>query len=404
MVGLNTDILIVGAGPVGSTLAGLLGQAGIECDLLHTGATIPAREAAVVDPRALAITHASARILRSFGLWQQLPRERIGYFQRMYVWDENSKGEVEFNAASICESTLGYIIEQSVIQAGLDNILDLMPAVSVHHGVSVMGLTKEDEQLIVALDDGRRIRAKLVVAADGVQSTIRGLAGIDYKTRDYAQQAVACVVNTVLPHQHVARQRFLSHGPLAFLPMSEPDQCGIVWSTTPEHARQLLAMEDELFNVELQSAFDSTLGDVTACGPRVAFPLKRAQAEHYCQPRLALIGDAAHCVHPLAGQGANLGLLDAASLFEIIQTAIDRKRDVGSVSVLRRYQRWRKGENYFMMMVFEGFKTLFEMQNTPFPLLRESGMTLFNNMEPLKQRIMKRAMGLDGDLPEVARA
>lgn len=396
--------MIVGAGPVGSTLASLLGHAGVDCCILDTGGNTLDKTDNNIDPRALAITHASKRIMQSFDLWRHLPTERIGYFQNMHVWDENSQGEVAFSCRDMCESTLGYIIEQSVIQTELNKMLTVLPTVDVYSDVSVIDLSEEDGGIIVALEDGRRLKSQLLVAADGSHSTIRELAGIDYKTHDYAQQAVACVVNTFLSHAHVARQRFLSLGPLAFLPMYAENQCAIVWSTAPEHARQLMNLEDEQFRTELQNAFESTLGDITGSGPRAVFPLRRAQAERYCLSRIALVGDAAHCVHPLAGQGANLGLLDAASLFEVLYEARLKKKDVGRLSVLRRYERWRKGENHLMMMVFEAFKYLFESQKTPLPLLRETGMKLFNNMEPIKQQVMRRAMGLEGDLPEIARA
>ena len=403
MANIDTEILIVGAGPIGSALAALLGKEGIECTLLNTGIKATQKTDPNIDPRALALTHASVRILQSFDLWQQLPVDRIGYFSGMHVWDENGTGEVEFDSAELCEASLGYIIEQSVIQAGLDKALDVMPTVKVHQDVVVIGFTNEGDRVVVALDDGRRLSTRLIIAADGARSQVRELAEIQYKVHDYEQTAVACVVNTVLPHEHIARQRFLAHGPLAFLPMAQSNQCGIVWSTSPEHAQHLINVEEEEFKVELEAAFEHTLGEILECGPRVAFPLKRAQAERYCQERLALVGDAAHSVHPLAGQGANLGLLDVASLFEVLQAAKQKNKDVGALHILRRYERWRKGENYFMMMVFEGFKHLFENQSGPIPRLRNSGMNAFNNLPLLKQQVMKRAMGLEGDLPELAR-
>ena len=404
MAHIDAEILIIGAGPVGCTLAALLGKAGIECTLLNTTAGAAAKTDSGPDPRALALTHASVRILQNFALWRQLPEERIGHFSAMQVWDENGTGRVEFNSAELCESRLGHIVEQTLIQTGLDKVIAALPAVTVHTDLVVLELSKQDDKITIALNDGRRLSAGLIVAADGVHSQVRELAGIEYKIHDYGQSAMACVVHTSLPHEHIARQRFLTHGPLAFLPMAESNQCGIVWSTLPEHAQHLLNSEESAFKTELQQAFDHTLGEVVACGPRVVFPLKRAQAKCYCQDRLALVGDAAHSVHPLAGQGFNLGLLDAASLFEVIQAAKQRHKDAGTLPVLRRYERWRKGENYFMMMAFEGFKYLFENQSRPVPQLRNAGMHAFNHLPPLKQKVMRWAMGLEGDLPELARA
>jgi len=403
MAHIDTEILIAGAGPVGCTLAALLGKAGMECSVIDTAAR--AEKAGFgPDPRALALTQASVRILQNLDLWRALPKARIGHFSAMRVWDEHGTGVVEFDSADLCEPSLGYIVEQSLIQAQLVKTLDALPGVELHKELAVVGLSRQADRLIVALDNGRRLSTRLLVAADGACSQLRELAGIAYEIHDYEQVAIASVVETTLPHEHIARQRFLRHGPLAFLPMAQAKQCGIVWSTSPRHAQHLLASEAQAFHLELQQAFDHTLGEILASTPRVAFPLRRAQAQRYCQSRLALIGDAAHSVHPLAGQGANLGLLDAASLFEVIQTARQKNKDIGALPVLRRYERWRKGENYFMMMVLEGFKYLFENQSRPWPQLRNAGMKTFNRLSPLKHQVMRRAMGLSGDLPKLAQA
>ncbi len=424
---LDAEIVIIGAGPVGATLAGLLGRAGMDCLVLNTAAKTSTRTSAKTDtkpaatstpdpdPRTvattrtmtpimtLAITPASRRILEHLDLWRQLPKERIGYFRRIRVWDENGGGAVEFDSAELCEAALGYIIEQALIQAALDELLEVLPTVSIQRNATVIDLKAEEEKMSVALADGRSFSARLIVAADGADSATRKLAGIHYEGRDYVQQALACVVKTARPHEHIARQRFLTRGPLAFLPLADPQHCGVVWSSTPEHVRDLLALDEEHFRRELQTAFAQNLGEVLHSSPRLAFPLQRAQAQRYCRPRFALVGDAAHSVHPLAGQGANLGLLDAASLFEVIQAARQNNKDVGSLAVLRRYERWRRGENYLMMMAFEGFKYLFETQTRPLPALRNAGMRIVNRLGPLKKQIMRRAMGRAGDLPQLAK-
>jgi len=253
-------------------------------------------------------------------------------------------------------------------------------------------------------ENNKPLRTKLVVAADGFNSGTRDLAGIDYYIHDYHQTAVACVVTTEFPHEEVARQRFLTDGPLAFLPMAVNNRCAVIWSTSPDHARRLAALQADEFHVELQDAFENTLGQILDSGPRVVFPLKRARAARYCKDRLVLIGDAAHSIHPLAGQGANLGLLDAACLAQILMQARQQRKDMGSRSILRKYERWRKGENETMMMVMDGFKYFFEKQNEPLPLMRNTGMTLVDAAGPVKHWIMRRAMGLTGDLPDAARA
>jgi 2-octaprenylphenol hydroxylase len=260
----------------------------------------------------------------------------------------------------------------------------------------------ENSAVRLELQDGTCLTARLIVGADGGRSRIRELAGIACPAYDYHQQAFACVVETELVHESIARQRFLTEGPLAFLPMADPRTSGIVWSTSPRHAGELLAMDETEFNQALAAAFAYRLGAVVRSGPRAAFPLQHAHAERYCLPRLALVGDAAHTVHPLAGQGANLGLLDAAALAEIITGAWEGGRDIGAYGVLRRYERWRRGENLLMMKTMQSFKCLFASRLRSVRCLRNIGLDLVDMMDPVKRLIMRRASGLAGDLPRAA--
>lgn len=401
MTGLDADVLIVGGGPAGATLAGMLGSKGVACIVIDAASRRPLTDNA--DPRTLAITLASAHILGDFGLWERLPLDRLGYFRRMLVWDANGKGRIGFDCDDLGQPTLGYVIEQAVLQKGLDDVMDFFPSVTVHRNETVLELEWGTNGIRVIPEHGRPLQARLVVAADGFNSGIRDLAGIDYYIHDYDQTALACVVTTELPHEDVARQRFLTHGPLAFLPMAGKNRCAVIWSTLPERARELAGMELDEFNMELQEAFEDALGQISDTGPRAVFPLKRARAAHYCKDRLTLIGDAAHSIHPLAGQGANLGLLDAACLAQILLQAGQRQKDIGNLSILRKYERWRKGENEIMMTVMDGFKYFFERQTNPLPLVRNTGMSLVDRAGPLKHWIMRRAMGLSGDLPDAAR-
>ena len=401
---MDFEVVIAGGGLAGSVLAALLSRSGIHCLVLEPRQPGQTATPGWTDPRALAITPASRRVLEAVGVWKRLPTDRVGWFRGMQVWDENGRGRIEFDGGEIGAAALGYIIEQSVLQAALDQVIDFYPGISTDHQHRIQGWEEDTECLSITLSNGDQVHAQLLVAADGRDSPTRELAGIAYRLHDYRQQAVACVVRTTLAHGHVARQRFLRRGPLAFLPMADDHQCGIVWSTTPAHAGELLALAPEAFNRELEIAFAGSLGRIEQSEARAAFPLGRAQAERYCDHRLALIGDAAHCVHPLAGQGANLGLLDAASLAEVVAAAHDRQRDIGARTVLRRYERWRRGENRLMMSVLEGFKYLFENQSTPVALLRNAGLDCVDSLPFLKYRIMRRAMGMEGDLPAVARA
>jgi 2-polyprenylphenol 6-hydroxylase len=400
---LDAEVLIVGGGLAGNTLAGLLGSEGIDCIVIEAASRIDQAETYPNDPRALAITHASQQILSSIDVWQRLPKERIGRFRGMYVWDQNGNGEIDFDSVDLCQPELGHIVEQSVLQGVLEQVIGFMPKVRVYHNTCLEDIQWYADHARVSLNNGEKLSVQLVVGADGARSASREMAKIGSKIHDYRQKAVACVVKTALAHENIARQRFLTDGPLAFLPMHNEKQCGIVWSTTPEHAEVLLALDMAGFNLALQEAFDYTLGEVVESEQRAGFSLRRAEAERYCEQRFVLIGDAAHSVHPLAGQGANLGLLDAASLAQLVLEAKARDRSIASRRVLRAYERWRKGENKTMMMTMEGFKYIFENQSSPIPMLRNKALDFANSFNPLKHTIMRHAIGLSGDLPLLAK-
>jgi len=258
------------------------------------------------------------------------------------------------------------------------------------------------EHITLQLADGRRPTSRLLVGADGARSQVRELAGIRERTRDYHQQALVATVRCEQPHQRTARQRFLPTGPLAFLPLDQPDTCAVVWSTTPEEAERLERLASGPFASELAEAFEHRLGAVELAGRRGRFPLIRGHAGDYVRPRLALVGDAAHHIHPLAGQGANLGLMDAATLAHCLRQARDQGHDdPGRWLSLRRYARWRRGENLKMILAMDLFRDLFGNANPLLAGIRGCGMNLLDRLAPAKETIMRHAMGLEGDLPEV---
>jgi len=396
------DIIIIGGSMVGSALACALGGSRLRVAVLEASEPVAVVGHGDYDLRVSAITRASQRIFEAVGAWDAMTALRASPFRHMHVWDAGGSGVIHFDSAEVGEPTLGHIIENRVVQESLlararafDNVTVLRPAAMDVFTVHSDGVT-------VRLQDGSEIGARLLVGADGARSSVRAQAGIEVRGWAYDQTAVVATVRTERGHQETAWQRFLPTGPLAFLPLGD-GSCSIVWSTTPEQAEMLLGQGEDEFLRRLGEAFDLTLGAVTATGPRAAFPLRLRHASHYVQPRLALIGDAAHTIHPLAGQGVNLGLLDAATLAEVLLDAAARGRDLGDVAVLRRYERWRKGDNLAMMAAMDGFKRLFGTGVTPVRLLRNAGLRLVNGAGPLKRVFIRQAMGLGGDLPRLAR-
>lgn len=398
------DLIIAGGGMVGSALACALGETDLRIALLEGAPLDHIRPESEPDLRVSAISRASQRIFAAVGAWDGMTAWRVSPFRDMRVWDAAGFGHIHFDSATIGEPLLGWIIENRVIQHALLERAQHLSAVELLCPTTLdIAEPLNGSGWRVQLDDGREFTARLLVGADGAQSKVRQLAGIDTRGWNYEQKAVVGNVRTAQPHQETAWQRFLPTGPLAFLPLQD-GRCSIVWSTTPEQADTLLALDDAAFAEALAEAFDQRLGEIVEVGPRGAFPLRLQHTRDYVRPGLALIGDAAHVVHPLAGQGVNLGLLDAATLAEVILDAITAGQEIGAFKVLRRYERWRKGDNLLMLGVMDGFKRLFSNPLPPVQLLRNLGLNLTDAAGPLKNLIARRAMGLAGDLPRLARA
>ena len=396
----DADVIIAGAGLTGNTLAGLLADRGIQCLILDE--FTPKQTAQRPDPRTLAITRASENILRATGAWNQLSADSLSVFNKMQVWDETSSGRIEFDSAEICQPNMGYIIEQKILERATNVANQQKSLIKTIHAVYPEQINSNNGNVELLLSDDSKISGRLLVGADGSRSRVRKLANIDYPIHDYHQTALACRVKTAVTHDKTARQRFLQTGPLAFLPLNDPHYCGIVWSTSPAQAQELVSIPEEEFMQRLGMAFEHVLGDIMKVEFRTTFPLQHAQAEQYCLPGLVLIGDAAHTVHPLAGQGANMGLLDAATLAEVLCKDPDDKCLL-KYSALRRYERWRKGENLMMLKTMQILKELFASRMESVCYLRSTGMKILDYIHPLKNRLMRHAMGLSGDLPLVAR-
>lgn len=386
------DVAIVGGGLVGLSLAALLGRAGIQVALLEANEPVRQWPEDSIDLRVYAITRASQRLFSEVGAWEAMQR-RAGPFRDMRVWDAGGRGDIHFDSAEVGEPCLGHILEARVIEAALlDSIADL-PCVHRYCPALVKGFTDCGDLQRIELEDGTLLAARLLVGADGKNSRVRDHAGIHAQVSDYGQQALVAVVATERPHAETAWQRFLPTGPLAFLPLFD-GRCSIVWSATSTEAQRLVQLEDAAFCEALGEAFGFRLGKVLDCGERVLFPLLRQSAQHYVRPRIALVGDAAHVIHPLAGQGVNLGLKDARELADTLLTAQAQGRDVGALAVLRRYERARKGDNLLMMSLMDAFKQLFGTPAAPLRWARNAGLNLVDAVPALKNQIMRSAMGL----------
>ena len=405
---MQADLIIVGAGMVGSALALALEHSGLEILVVDGGplSVKPFAAEGAFEPRVSALSAASQRILERLGVWDGIAARRVSPYRDMRVWDGSGTGSVHFAAASVHAEVLGHIVENRVVQdALLDRLHDSQ--IGLLGSARLEQLRRSGDGWLLTLADGRELRAPLLVAADGANSAVRRLAGCATREWDYLHHAIVTSVRCERPHQETAWQRFTDDGPLAFLPLArQGDQhwCSIVWSTVPAEAERLMALDDEAFRHELGKAFEWRLGQVTAADPRLCIPLRQRHAKRYVESGLALIGDAAHSIHPLAGQGVNLGFLDAAVLAEVLQHALQRGEQPNDVRVLSRYERRRMPHNLAMMAAMEGFERLFQADPLPIRLLRNSGLNWVDELPDAKALFVRRALGLVGDLPALAQA
>ncbi len=398
------DVVIHGGGMAGLTLAAALRDSDLRVALVEPQRLRRWRGGDEYELRVIAVSIASERILQALGCWEDIATARASPFREIEVRDSESSAVLRFDGADIAAPHLGHIVENLLIQTVLYDRVSDAANIDLFIPAAIRELRPERERHIkLVLDDGREILTRLLVGADGAASPVRDLAGIGCDAGSYGQVGIVGVISTERPHREIARQRFLPGGPLAFLPLSD-GRCSIVWSVPEKERERLLSLDADRFCEELSAASFGMLGQVLTVGERAAFPLRRQHAHRYVAPRVALIGDAAHVIHPLAGQGANLGFLDAAALAQTILETAARGRDIGGVAALRRYERWRKGDNLLMQRAMDGFHLLFGTRNPLVVGLRTLGLELTERLPPAKALYMRHAMGLGDDLPELAQA
>lgn len=395
------DVLIVGGGMVGAAVACGLGDSPLRVGVLENEMPPAFSPDQPHDLRVSALSIASKNIIATVGAWHGVTERRYCPFRRMRVWE--NEGDTEFCSDDIKQPELGYIVENRVTQLALldrlqtfANITLICPADIRHIRYSV------DQASEIELDDGRVLSAKLLVAADGRHSKVRQAVGLGLTSWDYEQHALVVYIETAYGQQDITWQRFVPTGPQAFLPLTG-HYGSIVWYHSPDEVRRLQALPPELLKDELVAAFPACLGEVKQVLGTASFPLRRQHAQHYVKHGVVLVGDAAHTINPLAGQGVNIGLLDAAALAEVLVEATGKGQNIAEVSVLQRYEKMRRIENLKMMTVMDAFYQVFSNDWMPVKLLRNLGLGLAERIWPAKYLVMRNAMGLEGNLPKLAR-
>lgn len=401
-------VVIVGAGMVGAALACALADAGIEALVLEAGGLNTQADWPVddVDPRVSALSLASQNLLTHVGAWHSIEAmQRLQDYQDMYVWDACGTGHIEFKASEQHLPNLGHILENKTITTALHQQLQ-QRGIEVWSQVQLQDMSPQSEsprRLYFA--DGRQITTDLVVGADGANSKVRQLSGLATREWDYPHHALVTRVATELPHDNTCWQRFTENGILAFLPLRSPtvsqagSHCSIVWSQPALPAERLRDLAADEFCSELERAFEGRLGKILATDERYVIPLRQRHAKRYVQAGLVLVGDAAHTIHPLAGQGVNLGFLDVASLVQTLTHAQQHGLPLGALKVLQQHQQRRRPDNLRMMALMESFARVFGNQHPLLSAIRNSAMQVMQSLAPIKQHLAQEALGVGTHLP-----
>jgi len=391
MTRFDADVVVVGAGMVGAALAAALKGSNLSVVVVDAGGAPAPLPTSHYGLRVSAVSPGTRSILEAVGAWSRLDAARVGPYDSMFVWDAASSGEIRFDAAEIGEPWLGYIVENDHIHHAL---LEAVAAANVdlRFDEPAASLVVERDGCRLLLENGESLSARLVVGADGARSWVRRQLGIEVDSRLYGQRAFVCEVGTALPHQRTAWQRFLPAGPVAFLPLANGN-CSVVWTCEAGLAAELDELDTVSFGRRLALAFEERLGEVEVVSPVKSFELTRRRARHYIGEHGALVGDAAHVVHPMAGQGANLGFADAWSLSRVLLDAHRAGLDFGSRQVLRRYERWRRSENISMMRMLDALHGLFTTESRIVGRARGLGLAMADRQGWLKHFLARQALG-----------
>ncbi|AUI65390.1 MULTISPECIES: FAD-dependent monooxygenase [Glaesserella] len=391
----TADLIIVGGGMVGLALAGLLANSPCQIKIIEKQAPVLPEQ---ISNRVSAINLLSQRMLEKIGAWQMIPEHALSPYDQMYVWEKDSFAKIHFDnqdyaIKQLGLAQLGFIIENQHIQYALWQKVSQQSNVEIILGTP-KSLGVSENGAFLTLDTGEMLSAKLVVGADGANSWVRQKTKIPLISRDYQHTALVCNVKTVEPHQKVARQIFSPDSILAFLPLSDPRLCSIVWSLPPEQAKQFVECDEKQFNQLLTMAFDNQLGLCELQSIRHIYPLTARYARDFAQLRIALVGDAAHTIHPLAGLGVNLGFADVITLASEIEKLAMVGKDIGEYRHLRQFERLRKLEAVKLLAAMEGLKQLFSGDNPLKKLVRGVGLSLTNQNGLLKKFIIEQAIGV----------
>jgi 2-octaprenyl-3-methyl-6-methoxy-1,4-benzoquinol hydroxylase len=388
----DVDIAIIGAGAVGLAAALMAAQQGLRVAIVEAHAP-QVWQADSPDLRVYALALDNQALLVHLGVWPAIKAMRAEPYAAMTVFDEVQGSPLRFSAGELGRSHLGHIVENSVLVETLWQALQSCKNVRFHCPDKIKALSNQEHDVTLALQSGIELSAGIVIGADGARSKVRDLVGIETRVHDYGQKGLVAFVKTELPHRHTAWQRFLSTGPLAFLPFGE-HVCSIVWTLPNARADELLQADAQAFCRALESAFAGTLGTVELVSERAAFPLKRQLANTMMQGRTLLLGDAAHAVHPLAGQGVNLGLRDVAALHEVFTGAKARQADPLALNALQRWARQRFSDNAMAAYAFENINRIFSNDNFALSLLRGPLLGAGDKLTPLKNAMARYAAGV----------